>query len=236
MTTLKNATVLVTGANGGLGTEFVYQALARGARKVYAAARSPKDWGDDRIVSLRLDVTDEQSILAAADQAGDTDVVINNAGTLLDGRMLEQSLDDIRGLMDTNLYGPLLVTKALAPALATNGGGAVMNVHSALSWLAIGSSYSVSKAALWMATNVLRLELAPQGTQVVGLHLGYTDTPMITDVEADKNDPADVVRDAYDGLEAGELEVLADDVSVAVKAGLAGPIEGLYPQVSTPVS
>lgn len=236
MTTLNNATVLITGANGGLGTEFVHQALARGARKVYAAARSPKDWGDDRIVPLHLDVTDEQSILAAAERAGDTDIVINNAGTLLTGSMLDQPIDDIRRLMDTNVYGPLLVTRAFAPVLAAHGGGAVVNVHSVLSWLGIGSSYSVSKAALWMATNVLRLELAPQGTQVVGLHLGYTDTPMIADVTEAKNDPADVVRDAYDGLEAGVLEVLADDVSVAVKAGLAGPIEALYPQVAASAS
>ena len=231
MVDLKDATVLVTGANGGLGTEFVHQALALGARRVYAAARSPREWGSDRIVPLRLDVTDAESIAAAAQQASDVDVVINNAGTLLPGKLLDQSIDEIRGLMDTNVYGPLLVTKAFAPVLASRGGGAVLNVHSVLSWLAIGGSYSVSKAALWMTTNVLRLELASQGTQVVGLHLGYTDTPMVAGVDAEKNDPADVVRDAYAGLEAGATEVLADDVSAAVKAGLAGPIEALYPQV-----
>ncbi|WP_020107135.1 SDR family oxidoreductase [Nocardia sp. 348MFTsu5.1] len=231
MVDLKDATVLVTGANGGLGTEFVNQALALGARRVYAAARNPREWSSDRIVPLRLDVTDAESIAAAAQEASDVDVVINNAGTLLPGKLLDQSIDEIRGLMDTNVYGPLLVTKAFAPVLASRGGGAVLNVHSVLSWLAIGGSYSVSKAALWMTTNVLRLELASQGTQVVGLHLGYTDTPMVAGVDAEKNDPADVVRDAYAGLEAGATEVLADDVSAAVKAGLAGPIEALYPQV-----
>jgi NAD(P)-dependent dehydrogenase (short-subunit alcohol dehydrogenase family) len=232
MVELKQATVLVTGANGGLGTEFVTQALGLGASKVYAAARNPREWGDERIVPLRLDVTDEESIAAAVRQASDVDVVINNAGTLLPGRLLDQSISDIRSLMDTNVYGPLLVTKAFAPVLASRGGGAVLNVHSVLSWLAIGGSYSVSKAALWMTTNVLRLELASQGTQVTGLHLGYTDTPMVAGVDAEKNDPADVVRDAYAGLGSGATEVLADDVSVAVKAGLAGPIEALYPQVA----
>ncbi|PXW35817.1 UNVERIFIED_CONTAM: short-subunit dehydrogenase [Williamsia faeni] len=231
MVDLKDAAVLVTGANGGLGTEFVNQALALGARRVYAAARNPREWSSDRIVPLRLDVTDAESIAAAAQEASDVDVVINNAGTLLPGKLLDQSIDEIRGLMDTNVYGPLLVTKAFAPVLASRGGGAVLNVHSVLSWLAIGGSYSVSKAALWMTTNVLRLELASQGTQVVGLHLGYTDTPMVAGVDAEKNDPADVVRDAYAGLAAGATEVLADDVSAAVKAGLAGPIEALYPQV-----
>lgn len=230
MVTVNNATVLVTGANGGLGTEFVRQAIERGAAKVYAAARVPKDWGDERIVPLRLDVTDETSIAAAAALASDVDIVINNAGRISGGRLMDESPADLHALMDTNLYGPIAVTRAFAPLLARSGGGAVINVHSALSWLGIGGSYSVSKAALWMATNVLRLELAPQHTQVLGLHLGYTDTPMIADVTADKNDPADVVRDAYLGLEAGDLEVLADEVSAQVKAGLAGPIEALYPQ------
>lgn len=232
MVRVKDATVLVTGANGGLGTEFVNQALALGARRVYAAARNPKDWGSDRVVPLRLDVTDEESIAAAARQASDVDIVINNAGTLLPGRLLDQSISDIRRLMDTNVYGPLSVTKACAPVLAARGGGAVLNVHSVLSWLAIGGAYSVSKSALWMSTNVLRLELAPQGTQVLGLHLGYTDTPMVAGIDVPKNDPADVVRAAYAGLEAGATEVLADDVSIAVKAGLAGPMEALYPQVA----
>ena len=230
MVNLKDATVFITGANGGLGTEFVDQALARGARRVYAAARNPRGWDSDRIVPLRLDVTDEESVVTAAQQAPDVDIVINNAGTLLPGRLLDQSISEIRRLMDTNVYGPLLVTKAFAPALASHGGGAVLNVHSVLSWLAIGGSYSVSKSALWMTTNVLRLELASQCTQVLGLHLGYTDTPMVAAIDAPKNDPADVVRAAYDGLEAGASEVLADDVSIAVKAGLAGPIEALYPQ------
>lgn len=232
MVTLNNATVLVTGANGGLGTEFVTQALARGARKVYAAARTPKDWDDDRVVPIRLDVTDAASIEAAATSAADVDIVINNAGQTTAGRLVDQPVGELKALMDTNLYGPIAVTKAFAPVLAANGGGAVINVHSVLSWIGIGSSYSVSKAALWMATNVLRLELAPQGTQVLGLHLGYTDTPMTAGVTAEKNDPADVIRDAYDGLEAGQLEVLADDVSIQVKAGLAAPIEGLYPQLA----
>lgn len=230
MVTLNNATVLVTGANGGLGTEFVTQALARGAAKVYAAARNPREWDDDRVVPIRLDVTDAASIEAAATTAADVDIVINNAGQTTAGRLLDQPVGELKALMDINLYGPIAVTKAFAPILATRGGGAVINVHSVLSWIGIGSSYSVSKAALWMATNVLRLELAPQGTQVLGLHLGYTDTPMTAGVTAEKNDPADVIRDAYDGLEAGRLEVLADDVSIQVKAGLAAPVEALYPQ------
>lgn len=225
---LNDAVVLVTGANGGLGREFVHQALERGASKVYASARTPQAWDDPRIVPLVLDVTSAESIAAAAKQASDVTVLINNAGASTGARF-----DDIaaaRALFDTNFWGPLEVTNAFAPLLARNDGeaaGAVINVLSALSWLAIADVYSATKAAFWSATNTQRLRLAP--TQVLGLHLGYTDTPMTREVTEPKNDPADVVRTAYDGLEAGAHEVLADEVSRQVKAALSAPVEALYP-------
>jgi len=227
--TLSGAVVLVTGANGGLGQEFVKQALERGAVKVYASARTPREWDDARVVPLALDVTSTESIAAAAAAAADTSVVINNAGvySVVDS-ITGGSLDDIRATFETNFFGAIQIVREFAPVLARNGGGALVDVHSVLSWLGGAGSYSASKAALWSATNSIRLELAPQGTHVVGLHLGYTDTPMIADVVAPKNDPADVVRAAYDGLDAGEYEVLADELSVNVKAGLAGKIEHLY--------
>ena len=227
--TLNGAVVLVTGANGGLGQEFVKQALERGAVKVYASARTPRTWDDARVVPLALDVTSEESIAAAAAVASDTTVVVNNAGVYRVVDLLTAgSLDDIRATFETNFFGAIQVVREFAPVLGRNGGGALLDVHSVLSWIGLAGSYSASKAALWSATNSFRLELAPQGTHVVGLHLGYTDTPMIADVEAPKNDPADVVRAAFDGLEAGEYEVLADELSVNVKAGLAGKIEHLY--------
>jgi NAD(P)-dependent dehydrogenase (short-subunit alcohol dehydrogenase family) len=230
MTDLKDAVVLVTGANGGLGREFVHQALARGAAKVYASARTPRtaqDWGDERIVPLALDVTDPGSVVKAAAEAADVTVVINNAGAST-GASLLADLDAARTLFDTNFWGQLEVANAFAPVLAANGGGAVLNVLSVLSWLGIADAYSATKAAFWSATNTQRLALAKHGTQVVGLHLGYTDTPMTADIEAEKNDPADVVAAAYDGLVAGAAEVLADETSRRVKAGLAAPVEVLY--------
>ena len=232
MTTLDGAVVLITGANGGLGREFVRQALDRGARKVYATARTPRSWGDERIVPLSLDVTDAASIDAAARSAADVTVVINNAGSTTGGRLLDTSPEDIRKLFETNVFGPLAVAQAFAPVLAANGGGALVDIHSALSWLARGGAYSATKAALWSLTNSLRLELAGEGTQVVGVHLGYTDTPMIAGLDVHKEDPADIVREVYIGLETGEYEVLADDTSRFVKGRLSQPLSVLYPELA----
>jgi NAD(P)-dependent dehydrogenase (short-subunit alcohol dehydrogenase family) len=230
MSAITGAVVLVTGANGGLGTHFVHQALERGATKVYAAARSPRDWDDDRVVPLVLDVTSPESVAVAADVARDVTVVINNAGAS-NGSSVLGDLTAARDLFETNFWGALAVTNAFAPALKASG-GTVLNVLSVLSWLGIGDAYSATKAALWQATNTQRIRLAPDGVHVASLHLGYADTPMTRNVDAPKLDPADVVRSAYDGIEAGAYEILADELSGQVKAGLAGPIEGLYPQLA----
>ncbi|RZU63060.1 SDR family oxidoreductase [Zhihengliuella halotolerans] len=230
MTTLDGAVVLVTGANGGLGREFVAQALARGAAKVYATARTPGHWEDERIVPLVLDVTSRDSTRAAAAEAQDVTVLINNAGAWTDASLLDDDLTAARAQFETNFWGQLEVSNAFLSALKKHRGGMV-NVLSALSWLALADTYSTTKAALWSATNVQRVGLVEDGVQVVGLHLGYTDTGMTEGVEVEKNDPADVVSAAYDGLEAGEHEVLADEASRQVKAGLAAPLSALYPQL-----
>ncbi|MGG7509148.1 SDR family oxidoreductase [Plantibacter sp. YIM 135249] len=229
---LDGAVVFITGANGGLGREFVAQALARGAAKVYATARTPREWGDPRVVALPLDVTSADSIAAAAVAAQDATVVINNAGiSPADDDALTTSLDEVRHLFEVNVFGPLAINRAFAPVLAANGGGSFIQVHSALSWasMPVHGSYGATKAALWSLSNVLRIQLAEQGTHVVGLHFGYTDTPMTGGIDSPKNDPADVVRAALDGLERGEHEVLADGTARNVKSALSSPIEVLYP-------
>ena len=172
MTRLRDAVVLVTGANGGLGIEFVTQALERGARRVYATARSPREWADERVVPLALDVTDEASVAAAAATAGDTTVVVNNAGVSGRHSLLTAPLAEVRAVYETNVFGALAVAQAFAPVLAANGGGALVDIHSALSWLAKSGAYSSSKAALWQITNSLRLDLAGQQTHVLGAHRG----------------------------------------------------------------
>jgi len=159
MTDLRNAVVLVTGANGGLGRLFVTEALSRGATKVYATARTPRTWDDERVVPLALDITSTQSIAAAAEQAGDVTVLINNAGISAPRLpVLRTPLDDVRRVFETNVFGQVAMLQAFAPVLARNGGGAVIDVHSSLSWLAMGT-YSATKAAFWSFTNALRLEL-----------------------------------------------------------------------------
>lgn len=232
MTQLKDAVVLVTGANGGLGTEFVSQALARGARRVYATARTPRGWDDQRVVPLRLDVSDPTSVEDAAVTAADATVVINNAGAIDGHRLSVAPLAAVRAIYETNVFGPITVARAFAPVLAKNSGGALVNVLSVLSWLSQPGAYSSTKAALWSATNSLRIELAGQGTQVVGAHLAYTDTPMISDLDVPKGHPRDVVAAIYDALEAGEPEVLADDTTRWVRQNLSGPLSALYPELA----
>ncbi|MEV4596962.1 SDR family oxidoreductase [Amycolatopsis sp. NPDC049253] len=235
MTRLQDAVVLVTGANGGLGIEFVDQALERGARRVYATARTPRQWDDERVVPLALDVTDEASVADAAAAASDTSVVVNNAGVSGRQSLLTVPLAEVRAVYETNVFGALAVAQAFAPVLAANGGGALVDIHSALSWLAKSGAYSSSKAALWQITNSLRLDLAGQKTQVLGAHLGYTDTPMTKALTVEKEDPRDIVAAIYDGLEEGALEVLADKTSRDIKANLSGPVAALYPELTATV-
>jgi NAD(P)-dependent dehydrogenase (short-subunit alcohol dehydrogenase family) len=233
MPTLNGAVVLVTGANGGIGTHFVHDALARGASKVYATARSPRTWDDERIVPLTFDVTDPASIRAVVEAAGDVTVLINNAGASVSSPgILTHSDEEIRANVETNFLGPLFVARAFAPILSAKDESVIIDIHSALSWYAVAGIYSATKAALWSATNSLRLELAPEGVHVVGVHVGYVDTAMAAHSTDPKTDPADLVRTVFDAVEAGEYEVLADNTSVQLKARLSAPIEAVYPQLT----
>ncbi|GIE98722.1 SDR family oxidoreductase [Paractinoplanes rishiriensis] len=234
MTSLDGAVVLITGANGGIGGHFVRDALARGATKVYATARNPRTWNDERIVPLTLDVTDPASIKAAVAAAPDVTILINNAGaTVSTPGILTHTDEEIRRNVETNFLGPLFLARAFAPILSAKAGNtAIIDIHSALSWYAAAGIYSATKAALWSATNSMRLELKPAGVQVVGVHVGYVDTAMAAHTTDPKLDPADLVTQVLDTVEAGGYEVLADDTSVQLKAGLSAPLEVVYPQLA----
>lgn len=234
MPTLHDSVVLVTGANGGLGQEFVTQALELGAAKVYAAARSPRQWDDGRIVPLRLDVTDGESIAAAVTEAPDVSVLINNAGAVPPtAGLVDLPEADLRANMETNFFGPVLLTKAFAPTLLAARDAVLIDVHSVASWFAFGGAYSTSKAALWSATNALRVELAPKGVHVVGVHMGYVDTAMAANAPGPKLVPADLVAAIYDTVAADGYEVIGDGLTAAAKAGLSGSIDDMYPGLRT---
>ncbi len=229
MTQLAQQTVLVTGANRGMGREYVSQLLDRGVAKVYAAARDPRtiDATDPRVVPLELDVTDPASVARVAEVAPDVSVLINNAGISHATSVLNPDTSLLRRELETNLFGPLALISAFGDRLVERS-GAVVNVASVLSWIALGGSYGVSKAALWSATDSMRTELAPRGVQVVGVYVGYVDTDMTAAVQAPKVDPADVVRQVLDGVEAGEAEVLADETSRGVRAHLNEPVHAQF--------
>ncbi|GAA0562263.1 SDR family oxidoreductase [Paractinoplanes ferrugineus] len=228
---ISGAIALVTGANRGIGREFAAQLIERGATKVYAAARRPESIDVPGVVPLRLDITDPDSIAAAASTANDVTLLINNAGISTGANLISGDLDTIRREMDTNFWGTLGMIRAFAPQLA---GGAVLNVLSALSWFAYdgAGAYGAAKAATWNLTNGVRLELAAQQTLVTGLHLGAADTDMMADYQGPKIAPADVVKAALDGIEAGKLEVVADEWSAHVKASLAKDPSEFYTQLA----
>lgn len=224
---IEDAVVLVTGANRGLGQAFVQAALARGARKVYAAARHPGDAADPRVVPLRLDVTRAADAVATAAAAGDVTLLVNNAGISLPGGLAEASgTDRLRQQLETNCLGMLNLAQAFVPVLHQCGGGAMVNVLSALSWVhapALGG-YCVSKAAAWMLTNALRNDLRQQGTLVVGLHAGFIDTHMAAGFGGPKTAPQDVAHRAFDAVEAGHEEVLADEPARRAQAALSSQV------------
>jgi NAD(P)-dependent dehydrogenase (short-subunit alcohol dehydrogenase family) len=225
VTALAEQTVLVTGANRGMGREYVDQLLHRGVAKVYAAARDPRgiDIVDQRVVPLQLDVTHARSIAAAAELATDVSVLINNAGIVRGASVLDHDSSKLREELETNLFGPLAMASIFADQIAARS-GAIVNVSSVLAWLPVGASYGVSKAALWSATDSMRTELAPRGVQVVGVYVGLVDTDMASFADSPKSAPADVIRQVLDGVESGADEVLADDVTRHVRAQLSKAI------------
>ncbi|OPF81115.1 short-chain dehydrogenase [Streptomyces antioxidans] len=227
MVAIDGSVVLVTGGQRGIGKAYVEALLRRGAAKVYATARKPSSGEDPRVEAVSLDVNDADAVAALAHRATDVDIVINNAGVLLPSPLLTADMADVVATFQTNVFGPLRVARAFAPVLAARGGGALVDMHSVLSWGAGAAAYGASKAALWSLTNSLRIELAEQGTQVVGVHLGLADTDMVAGIPSQKIAPVEVVEAVLDGVESGGSEVLVDAVTRQMKAALAGPVEGL---------
>lgn len=218
-----NITALVTGANRGLGRHLAAELLARGA-KVYAAARNPEAVDLPGAIPIQLDITDPESVRRAATVAGDVTVLVNNAGISTRAQLLTGPIEDIRAEMETHYFGTLNVVREFVPVIEKNGGGAILNILSVLSWYHAPTSgaYSAAKAAEWALTDALRTELAPRGIHVAALHVGYMDTDMVSYIPPEqKTDPALVAAQAIAGLLDGQPEILADELSRQVKAQLS---------------
>lgn len=230
---ISDSTALVTGANRGLGRHFVNQLFERGARTVYATARRPESMDVSGyagpVIPVRLDITSETDIAAAAELATDVDLLVNNAGIATAQNLITGDAALVRAEMETHFFGTLGMTRAFAPILGGNGGGAIINLMSLLSFRVFpgNGAYSAAKAAEWQLTNSTRLELAGQGTQVLGVHLSSTDTDMMAGWDVPKSDPVLAVRAILDALEDGRSEVLDSDTA-EVKRLLHETPEVLY--------
>lgn len=233
---ISHQVALVTGANRGIGRQFVLELLDRGAAKVYATARRPESvqFDDARVVPLRLDVTDPRSVASAAEAAPDVTLLVNNAGISTGAALVTGDVTEIRREMDTHFWGTLDVIRVFSPILATNGGGAIVNVLSALSWFTSPGTgaYAAAKAAEWNMTNGVRLELAAQNTLVQGVLLGAADTDISAGYDGPKIDARDVPRASLDGLAAGAIEVIVDDWTAMVKGSLAEDPAPFYEKIT----
>src|SRR5215469_6760596 len=230
---IEGSRVLVTGAGRGLGSVFVQTLVTRGADVVYAGVRDPGQPVPAGAVVLRLDITSAGDVAAAAARCADIDILINNAGLMRFAPVLAApDIDAAREEMETNYFGTLRMCRAFAAVLAANGGGALVNVLSIVSWFAnpLNSSYCASKSAAWSLTNAARIELRRQGTLVTGVFAGVIDTDMgAAFAHLPKVSPQSVVDQALDGVEAGAEEVLCDDRTRSVKAALPDDLALIYP-------
>jgi len=232
---ISGSVALVTGANRGLGQAYARELVRRGAAKVYGAARNPAAVTEPGVVPVALDITDAGQVAAAAARCADVTLLVNNAGVMKASTFIgPPDPDAARQEMAVNYFGTLSMCRAFAPVLAANGGGAIVNMLSVTSFYTnpFNASYGASKAAAWSLTNGVRLELHHQGTLVVAVHAGFIDTDMAAlAVNVPKDSPESVAQQAFDAVEAGQIEVLADERTRTVKASLPRDHELIYPPV-----
>ncbi len=231
---IEGAVALVTGANRGLGQAYARALVERGARTVYAGARHPENVVDSDVTPIKLDITSPEQVGDAVRRCSELTLLINNAAELRPSPLIGAgSLEAARAQMETNYFGTLGMCQAFAPVLARNGGGALVNMCSIISFFnrpSIGSCCA-TKAALWSITNGIRIELRPQGTLVVSVHVGFIDTRNAVGFDGPKHDPTDIAEQVLDAIEAGQEELLADEQTRNMKAALPRDQELIYPDV-----
>ena len=215
---IQNKTVLITGANRGIGQALVNEALKRGAKRVFAGMRGANDIADPRVTPLTLDVTDASQIQEAVAKVDTLDVLINNAGIALyddlsDPRVVAQHLT-------VNLFGPLNVTHAFLPLLTRSKGAIVNNVSMmSLAPFPVTPAYAISKAAAFNMTQSLRALLAGRGVKVHAVLTGPTDTDMTRGFEIPKASPESVAQGIFDGVEKDEEDIFPDAASQSIAEG-----------------
>jgi NAD(P)-dependent dehydrogenase (short-subunit alcohol dehydrogenase family) len=219
--TIVGSTVLVTGANRGLGRALVEEALNRGAARVYAGTRRPLSHPDERVTPLALDVTDAGQIKAAAERVGALDLLVNNAGVALFDDLSDR--DTLERHLAVNLFGTHGVTQAFLPAL-TLARGAVVNILSVASFAALPMipAYSVSKAAAFSLTQAQRALLSGRGVRVHAVMAGPVDTDMSRDLDIPKSSPESVAGAVFDAVEKGEEEIFPDPMSQSLAESWRG--------------
>ena len=233
---IDGSVALVTGANRGLGRVYARELVRRDAAKVYGAARDPGAVTEPGMTPVALDITDSEQVAEAAARCADVSLLVNNAGVMQASTFIDApGLDAARLEMETNYFGTLSMCRAFAPVLAANGGGAIVNMLSITSFYTnqLNASYGASKAAAWSLTNGIRIELHHQSTLVVAVHAGFIDTDMAALVDAPKISPESVAQQVFDAVEAGQIEVLADERTRFVKASLPRDHELIYPPVQS---
>jgi NAD(P)-dependent dehydrogenase (short-subunit alcohol dehydrogenase family) len=230
---IEGSVALVTGANRGLGKAYVDALLAAGAKKIYAGARQPPGAADSRVIPLKLDVTLSADIEAARQRCGDVNILINNAGIMLKTTMLsEQSAESMRREMNVNVFGTLAMIQAFAPILAKNGGGAIANMLSVVSWFTspFNATYCASKHAALAVTDAARIQLKAQGTQVLAVYAGFIDTDMASELagaDEPKTSPRQVAERTLQGIRDGLHHVRADKRSEETWDSVRKDPEGL---------
>ena len=221
---IAGSTALVTGANRGLGRAFVEALRNAGCAKIYAGARATESVTGDAIIEpVRLDITNAEHVMAAAERCMDVNILINNAGVARFAPALgAPTMDDARLEMETNYFGTLAMCRAFAPVLKGNGGGALVNMLSVVSFFnaPMQGTYCASKAAAWSLTKDVRLELRAQGTLVIGVYAGYIDTDMTAGITGPKSSAAAIAGRVIAGIESGTEDILADDRARTVYAEL----------------
>jgi NAD(P)-dependent dehydrogenase (short-subunit alcohol dehydrogenase family) len=222
---IEDSVAFISGANRGLGLAFAKELLGRGVRKLYAGVRNPDGVDLPGVIPVKFDVTDSAAIAEAALRCSDVTLLMNNAGIgRVDTSALDPSvIDNAREFFETNFYGIIRASQAFAPVLSANGGGAIVNVLSDVTWFSrpIMTAYAASKSAAWSFTNALRIDVRGKGIQVLALHVGFVDTDLTRDFDVKKSDPREIARRTLNALEKGHEEVLADAQTEALKRSLS---------------